>query len=93
MAAGHRQHEIEPRDVLAGDLAGPDRADIAGGDGGSPTCVAPVPAESISKACASPALSAIARNTPSAVGDRQMFAVQTKRMLVAMASHRSTALD
>ena len=51
---------------------------IARGSGASPTCQAPTPAESTVR-FSNPSALAIARKTPSAAGERQMFPVQTKR--------------
>ena len=45
-----------------------------------------MPAEAIVKARSRPARRARVRNTPSAVGERQMFAVQTKRTPMVMAA-------
>src|SRR5882757_5071332 len=53
---------------------------MAGGVGGLPTYPSNVPAESTEKAEASPARRAMLRKTPSAIGERQTLAVQTKRM-------------
>ena len=50
----------------------------------SPACQPPVPALSISTACASPASSTWRRNTASAIGDRQMLPMQTKQTRYAM---------
>src|SRR5690606_13030744 len=46
---------------------------MLGGCGGSPTCQSLVPAESTSMSPARPAASTRARNTASAVGERQML--------------------
>ena len=61
---------------------------MAGGVGGLPTYPSNVPAESTEKADASPARRAMLRKTPSAIGERQMLAVQTKRMPMGTSNRR-----
>ncbi len=53
--------------------------------GGSPTCQEPVPALSTSMSSDSPASATRWRITASAVGDRQMFPMQTKQTRTASA--------
>src|SRR6267154_1465705 len=53
--------------------------------GGWPTYPSNVPAESTVNAEARPARRAMLRKTPSAIGERQMLEVQTKRMPMVMA--------
>jgi hypothetical protein len=50
---------------------------VARSSGGAPTCQPPVPALSISTSAVRPSSSTSARNTPSAVGERQMLPMQT----------------
>src|SRR5690348_13730664 len=66
---------------------------MASMDAGRPTWPSKVPADSILKASANPATRAMVRNTPAAVGERQILPVQTNRTPMVMASHPSTALD
>src|SRR3954452_24792660 len=54
-------------------------ASVARASGGSPTCQPPVPALSSSMRSSRPASRTSERITPSAVGERQMLPMQTKR--------------
>src|SRR5712692_710709 len=58
---------------------------MASGADGWPTYPSNVPAESTVKAEARPARRAMLRKTPSAIGERQMLEVQTKRMPMVIA--------
>src|SRR3982074_2056258 len=66
---------------------------MASGAGGRPTYPSNVPAESTVKAAARPARRAMLRKTPSAIGERQMLEVQTKRMPMVMAQPHAVMLD
>ncbi len=55
-------------------------AAMARGSGAWPTCQSPVPAESAMYLFARPRSRQRCKNTPSAIGERQMFPRQTKRI-------------
>ena len=83
--AGQRSRPVTKEDIAA--------ASMAAGVGAWPAWTLEVPAEAMANASSRPARRARMRNTPSAMGERQMFAVQTKRTPMVMASQPSTALD
>src|SRR5579883_2700259 len=60
---------------------------------GCPAWMSDVPAESMVKARSSPARRTMVRNTPLAMGERQILAVQTKMTPMGMVRDPSTAIE
>ena len=58
--------------------------------GGSPACQPLIPAESTEMTFPSPACSTFCLNTPSAVGERHIFPVQTNKTLyISLSDHKN----